>query len=173
LFGSPRERRIRDVLAFVGAILLAVASVGSAPRVAELPLPDQYGEEDSLAAYRGEVAVVIVVTARRLRNVRAWEEELRGRYEAVRFLRITDVPEDSPASLDDVARKLRKRVPEGVRVLIDLHRAWATELHLETGRPNVLVFDRQGRLNLSVRGLAEPSLLDQVAGAIDALEAGP
>jgi hypothetical protein len=137
--------------------------------VVDLPLKDQYGVEDSLAAHRGQVTVVIVVTAKRLRNIRPWEEALRERFDTITFLRITDVPEDSSATFDQVAAKLEERVPEGVSVLIDMDRVWADALALDTGRPNVLIFDADGHLVTSQRGKYSPELVSEIISALETL----
>ncbi len=161
------------MLSILTAVLLAAPVAGPAPDLAALELRDQYGTTDNLAAHRGEVVVAFVVTARRLRNIKPWEEALRERHAGLAFVRVADVPDERPASHDEVAAKLRKRVPEDVPVLIDLERAWATALDLDTQRPNVLVFDPRGRLAASVRGLLEPALVDEISGAIADLRDGP
>jgi hypothetical protein len=151
----------------LAAILLGAAAPEQPTAVARLELVDQHGITDSLAAHRGHVTVVMVVTARRLRNLKAWESELRERYEEIHFLRIADVPpQDPPVTREQVARKLASRVPEEVSILIDLERRWATELELDTGRPNLLLFDEDGRLGASFRGRMEPELRDRVQAAI-------
>jgi hypothetical protein len=141
--------------------------------VSRLQLRDQYGHEDSLAAHRGEVVVVVVVTVKRLRNIRPCEQQLRERFEEIRVLRIADVPDDSPATHESVAAKLGEHVPEGVSVLIDLDRNWATELGLDTGRPNLLVIDRDGRLISTFRGLCKPEPFAPLVNELEDLLGGP
>jgi hypothetical protein len=126
--------------------------------VSELSLRDQYGFEDSLAAHHGRVVVVMVVTAKRLRNIKPWESALRQQIEGVEYLRITDVPEETAAGHEQIADKLSERVPEGVSVLIDLERRWATALGLDTDRPNILLIDADGRLVETFRGKYNPDL---------------
>jgi hypothetical protein len=126
-------------------------------------LVDQYGAEDALARHRGRVVVVMVVTAKRLRNIRPWERDLRERFEdAIDYLRITDVPEDSPATHERIAAKLVDRVPDGVSVLIDVERRWATALALDTSRPNILVIDGDNQLVSVHRGRHSPELAAEV-----------
>jgi hypothetical protein len=120
--------------------------------LAGLRLRDQFGREDSLAAHRDHVVLVSVVHAKRLRKLKSWEKALRRRLERVHYIRIADVPSDPPVTHEEVAEKLRERVPEEISVLIDLERRWATTLELETDQPNLLVFDRRGRLVSSYRG---------------------
>jgi hypothetical protein len=134
--------------------------------VAGLQFRDQYGGEDSLAEHRGHVVVVMAVTAKRLRNIKPWERHLRERVDGVHFLRVTDVPAGSKATRSSVAARLRERVPEGVSVLIDMDRVWATELELDTGRPNLLIVDRDGRLIATFRGLFRPELLEPVVDVL-------
>jgi hypothetical protein len=153
----------------LASILLGAAVLGQAPSVADLELTDQNGASDSLAAHRDHVVLVMVVTAKRLRNLKAWEKELREPYEGIHYLRIADVPEAPPVTHEQVARKLAARVPEGVPILIDLERRWSREMELDTGRPNLLLFDRHGRLSAAFRGRMEPALLDEVRAALDRL----
>ena len=138
--------------------------------LSELRLRDQYGDEDSLAAYRGQVVVVMVVTARRLRNIKPWEADLREQMEGVQYLRIADVPEGSPADSDQVAEKLRERVPDEVPVLIDMERRWATTLVLDTDRPNLLLVDARGRLVATFRGRYTPQLAADVIEALKKIQ---
>jgi hypothetical protein len=122
-------------------------------------LTDQYGAEDALARHRGRVVVVMVVTAKRLRNIRPWERDLREHFDdEIDYLRITDVPEDSPATQERIAAKLVDRVPDGVSVLIDVERRWATALALDTSRPNILVIDGDGVLVSAYHGRHSPEL---------------
>jgi hypothetical protein len=152
------------------ASVLLAASLASQPAApAELELIDQHGVADSLAAHRGRVTLVMVVTVRRLRNLKAWETELLERREGIDFLRIADIPADPPATRERVARKLSSRVPDEVSILIDLDRRWAREMNLDTGRPNLLLFDREGELAATFRGRMEPELLEEVLAAIDRL----
>jgi hypothetical protein len=154
---------------FLASILLGAAVLGQAPAVAELELVDQHGVADSLAAHRDHQVVVMVVTVGRLRNLKAWEREIRQRHETIRFLRIADIPDEPPVTRERVARKLAARVPEEISILIDMERRWARELELDTGRPNLLLFDREGKLAASFRGRMEADLLGEVLAAIDRL----
>ncbi len=126
-------------------------------------LPDQRGDADSVAAHRDRIAVVMVVTARRLRNLRSWQKALQERFEDVDFVLIADVPADPPVTYEQVVSKLERRIPDPVRVLIDVERRWATALELDTERPNILLFDRQGRLAAKFRGREEPDLVERVS----------
>jgi Tfp pilus assembly protein PilN len=158
------------------AMVLGTTATDQPARFDELShakLRDQYGQEECLADHRGTVVVVMVVTAKRLRNIRPWEEELRQHFEEVDYLRITDVPEDSPASHEQIAEKLTERVPDGVSVLIDLDRLWATTLELDTERPNLLLIDADGRLIEGFRGKHSPELAREVVEALQVIVGGP
>jgi hypothetical protein len=161
----------------VAAMLLGAPGAGAGgglADVADLTLVDQYGGEDNLAQHRGRVVVVMVVTARRLRNIRPWERELRAQLgDDIHYFRITDVPEGSPASREQVADKLVNRVPDGVSVLIDLDRQWATALDLDTSRPNILVVDGDGGLVAARRGRCNPELAAEVVDELKALLDSP
>lgn len=109
----------------------------------------------------------MVVTARRLRNLKAWEQDLRERYENLRFMRVVDVPADPPVSYEEVAGMLMKRVPDEIEVLIDLNREWATALNLDTDRPNLLLFDREGYLVARTRGRAKTDFIESFAAEIE------
>jgi hypothetical protein len=157
--------------------MLLVAALGvalhgrsdSISDLSQIELPDQYGVLDRVADHRDPVVVIAVVTAKRLRNLKAWERALRDRYDDLDIVRIADVPPGSPATIDQVSAKLRQRVPEGVRVLIDMDGRWAAELALDTSRPNLLVLDGDRRLAATVCGLHDSDLEAQFVGAIDDL----
>jgi hypothetical protein len=139
------------------------------PAAAEAELPDQLGGSGSVATHRGEVTVAMVVTTARLRNLKAWQRDLQERIEGVTFVLIADVPPDPSVTLERVVSKLTEKVPEEVPVLIDLERIWATELGLDTGRPNVLLFDRDGFLVESVRGLAREEVVESAVRRLEEL----
>jgi len=153
--------------------LLGALTVGQMPAVAEIDLFDQHGVADRLADHPDRIVVVMVVTARRLRNLKGLEQDLHERYDDLYFMRIADVPEDQPVTREEVAGKLDRRVPEEIPILIDIDRRWADELELDTERPNVFLFDREGRFVAAFRGRAEPELLDEIHAALDELTRTP
>jgi hypothetical protein len=157
----------------LSSIFLGALTVGQTPVLAEQDLLDQYGVAHRLADHTDQVVVVMVVTARRLRNLKALEKDLRESYEDVRFLRIADIPEEPPVTREEVARKLVKRVPEEVPILIDIDRQWARELELDTERPNLLLFDSGGRFVAAFRGRADPDLLGEIHEVLDELTGVP
>jgi hypothetical protein len=108
-------------------------------------------------------SVVVVVTARGARDLRAWEERLRRLQPSPPVLRVVDVPPGGQPL--EVARRLARRVPAGVSIALDARRTVAGSLGLDTGRPNVLVIGRQGRVVARVRGKADDRRGASVAAA--------
>lgn len=156
--------------------LLMAALSGSLPipdPIERVEFCDQHGDCDRLSSHRGEVVVAMVVTARRLRNLKGWERDLRREFEDLNFFRVVDIPEDSTATREDVVSKLDKRVPQEISVLIDSERRWARDLELDTSRPNVLLFDRQGRIVAREYGLAKAEQVQAFAAKIRELLSAP
>jgi hypothetical protein len=106
--------------------------------------------------------VVVVVGARRARDLRAWEERLRALSPRPEILRVVDVPEGGRPA--DVARKLRQRAPAGVSIAVDVDRAVARALELDMRDPQVLVLDAEGRIANRIKGRAS----DKTAAAAGA-----
>jgi hypothetical protein len=158
-------------------VLLAAALVSPAtraddsarPAAAEVEMSDQLGGSGSVSQYRGEPVVVMVVTASRLRNLKGWQRDLQERFEDLRFVLVADIPAEPPVTLERVQEKLSTRVPEEVPVLIDLERQWATELELDTDRPNILVLDGSGELVARYHGRKEKVLVDEVCARLEEL----
>ncbi len=151
---------------FVGATTPALTVP---PSVTEQLLRDQHGRTSTVAGHRDHVAVVMVITASRLRHLKVWQRDLQERFEAVRYVLIADVPSDPPVTWERVAEKLVRRVPEEVSVWIDLERRWASELELDTSRPNLLLFDRDGKLTARFEGRKNEVLLERVSLALEEL----
>jgi hypothetical protein len=152
--------------AAIAALLLLVG--GAATSAVEPPaLLDQLGRTDSLAAHRGQIVVVLAADLRALRGLRAWELALRDRLgslaEKIQFLRVADAPPDRGITRERVLDKLEGRVPDDVRILIDVEGTWREAYDLVTRQPNVLVFDRDGRLLHTLRGQCEPGAVERVA----------
>lgn len=153
-------------LVFQGILPLILALGQVQPLTATFP--DQFGGESRFEDHGGEPAVVIVVSAQRLRKIKKWEVALRERYEDLRIVRIADVPRaDPPPAYEDVASRLRARVPEDLAVWIDLEGLWAAEFELDTSRPNLLVIDSEGNLTASVSGRYAPGPFEELARSID------
>lgn len=158
----------------IAAILASVALAAlAAPNAADLPsLPDQFGNDVSLDTDAGRVRVAIVVSARKLRRIKPWEKAMREEFPDLVVIRVADVPRSSPTDYDNVAEKLRKRLPEDVPVAIDLEGEWATALGLDTSVPNVLVFDADGKLAYQQSGMYKKSKYPSLQGALLDVSAG-
>lgn len=136
-------------------------------------LRDQYGYTDTLAAHRGRVVVVMIVDAKRLRNLRPWARELRERFDDLDTLLIAEVPADPPTSYERVVEKLGERIPDEVSVLIDMESVWTHTLGLDPSRPNLLLVDRKGDLVATYHGSHDPGLASTVVKHIEVVLAGP
>jgi glucose/arabinose dehydrogenase len=133
---------------------------------AGLELRDQFGNTNSLLRQRGSAVVAVVVSVRRLALIERWERDLSQRVPGIRFLNIADLPDDVPVDAERTAATLRKRVPDGVPVLMDPDRRWATSYALDTELPNLLVFDAEGRLLARFRGRWNDKLAAEVAARV-------
>jgi hypothetical protein len=155
------------VLLLAGAAALAApASLGDLPA---LELTDQRGGRDSLAAHRGQPVLVVVVDARRMALVRRWEQQILGRYPDLRVLTVADVNETRRPELGRVQAVLARRVPPEVAVLIDLDRAWARQLELDTTVPNLVLVNAVGEVAAQFRGRWSAAQGDAVLAALAAL----
>jgi len=154
------------VAVLASAAPLAQVAAPVTDRVAELVLRDQYGNADALARRRGAPVVAVVVSVQRLAMIEKWEKDLSKRVPGIRFLNVADLPADVPVDLDRTALTLRKRVPPGVKVLLDPTREWATAFGLDTALPNLLVFDAAGTLTARFRGRWTAGLAAEVAAAM-------
>ena len=128
------------------SLLLFLAAPAMAVDPASLSLVDQYGQPGGLSTDRDGLQVAIVVSAKRLRRLKPWEQAIREIDADVPLVRVADVPRTAPTEFDTVAEKLQKRLPPEVNVLIDLDGIWASAFELDPDVPNVLVFDGAGTL---------------------------
>ncbi|MGI9341780.1 MAG: TlpA family protein disulfide reductase [Gammaproteobacteria bacterium] len=168
-----RIQDLRKLLLAAVAAATVVLSVGvpvsaaADPGTPELPqLVDQFGAPVTLDRDAGEIQIAIVVSAKRLRRIKAWEKALRKEFPDLTVVRVADVPRSSPTDYEKVAEKLRKRLPEDVPVGIDLAGEWASALDLDTSVPNVLVFDQAGELAYRQSGMYKKSLYPPLQSAI-------
>jgi len=163
------EWTLSSTLALVLVVFSSPAAAEVRPVTAEVEMSDQAGGSGSVAAFRGEPVVVMVVTASRLRNLKGWQRELQESFADLRFVLVADIPAEPPVTLERVQEKLSARVPEEVPVLIDLERLWATELELDTARPNILLLDGTGGLVARYRGRKEKVLVEEVGARLEQL----
>ncbi|TNF81757.1 MAG: hypothetical protein EP301_12245 [Gammaproteobacteria bacterium] len=125
----------------------------------QLSLIDQYGEPGGLAT-DADLQVAIVVSAKRLRRLKPWEQAIREIDAEVPIVRVADVPRTSPTEYETVAEKLRKRLPPDVNVLVDLEGVWASAYELDVDVPNVLIFDGAGTLVAVHSGMYKKSFAE-------------
>ena len=145
------------------------ASWGAESPVNDVVLVDQHGKGDSLGAHRGRLVVALVVQSRRLRQLKGWELRIREALddpEAVHFLRVADIRPGRGTTRARVLSKLEGRVPPEVSILIDLAGEWREGLGLDTRKPNVLLFDVDGRLLHRILGPVSPSVAEELAARI-------
>jgi len=128
------------------AVLAEPEIAASAVDAEQLSLVDQYGEPGGLATDGDALQVAIVVSAKRLRRLKPWEQAIREIDGDVSIVRVADVPRTAPTEYETVAEKLRKRLPADVNVLVDLQGVWASAYELDVNVPNVLIFDGTGTL---------------------------
>jgi cytochrome oxidase Cu insertion factor (SCO1/SenC/PrrC family) len=157
-------------LLLLGLLLQTDAPLGS---LQDVQLRDQYGYPHTLAAHHGRVVVVMVVDAKRLRNLRPWAKELGEHFDNLETILIAEVPSDPPTTYERVVEKLSEKIPDEVSVLIDMKSLWAQTLNLDASRPNLLLIDRNGHLTATYRGSHEPGLAATVVKHIEVLLAAP
>jgi hypothetical protein len=145
-------------ICLVAALAASVAGPAAPPEWASLS--DQHGR--AMTAPAGP-SIVVVVAARRARELRGWEERLRRLQPRPEVLRVVDVPEGG--RVEEVARTLRKRAPAGVSIGVDAKRVVARALDLDLREPHVLVLDARGQVAGRVRGRAD----DRTAAAVGAV----
>ncbi len=141
---SDRSLHLRRLLA--AGLLLCLPVAAAAVDPSSLSLVDQYGQPGGLSTDLDGLQVAIVVSARRLRRLKPWEQAIREIDADVPLVRVADVPRTAPTEFDTVAEKLQKRLPPEVNVLIDLEGVWASAYELDPDVPNVLIFDGAGML---------------------------
>ena len=154
---------------FAALLFAAAAQAGtSGPIAGPPPLEDQNGKQDSLDAHHGRAVVVLAVSAERPGGLKAWEADLRARFDGLDFLRVVNIPQHPGIRPEDVVRSLRGKLPKDVPVLIDTDGVWASTYDLDTSEMNVVLFDRDGRLVARFRGKREAALLERISQEIEA-----
>lgn len=104
---TDRHRlRRRTMVCKLAVALILLTSAAGAVDVAELTLTDQFGVPGGLTTERDGLQVAIVVSAKRLRRLKPWEEAIREIDGDVPLVRVADVPRTAPTDLDSVAEKL-------------------------------------------------------------------
>ncbi len=158
------------MLYLVISLLLAHASQAEPQRLSELPqLIDQYGETLKIDQADSEVAIAIVVSAKRLRRLKKWEMALRERFPELMVLRVADVPQTTAVQHADVAKVLEKRLPPNFPVGIDLNGEWSARLDVDSSVPNIVVFNADGELHSIHPGMFNKKAFAAAAADIDLL----
>ena len=147
-------------------------STGALAAATDLTLRDQFGATHGLRTDAQGLQLAIVVSAKRLRRIKPWEQALYGYDADLPVIRVADVPQTAPAEYEQVAAKLKKRLPEDVNVLIDLEGIWAATYGLDSSVPNILVFNGAGELQALHSGMYKGALFDALAADLDRLRAG-
>ena len=163
--------RIRTTPLVFSTILLLGITIPTAAVPADittLSLRDQFGQTDGLVQDADGLQVAIVVSAKRLRRIKPWEQAIRRIDADVPVIRVADVPRSPPAEYDVVAEKLRKRLPEDLPVLIDLDGIWTETFDLDSDVPNVLIFDGRGGLLARHSGMYKGDQFDALAADLTA-----
>jgi hypothetical protein len=150
-------------------LCLALIAGSAGADVDGLVLKDQFGALGGLRDDAGGVQIAIVVSAKRLRRLKPWEQAIRDYDGSLAFIRVADVPRTAPTEYESVAEKLRKRLPEDVNVLIDLDGIWATRFELDPSVPNVLLFDGAGRLLAGHAGMYKKARFEALQADLDRL----
>jgi hypothetical protein len=153
-------------------VLAEPEAVAPAVDAEQLNLIDQYGEPGGLVTDRDDLQVAIVVSAKRLRRLKPWEQAIRAIDEEVPIVRVADVPRTAPTEYETVAEKLRKRLPPDVNVLVDLQGVWASAYQLDVNVPNVLIFDGAGTLVAVHSGMYKKAYAEALKADLDPESAG-
>jgi len=129
-------------------------------------LPDQYGQTGGLSNYPNQPLLVIVVTGKKLRWIGRWEKQLRAQLPELVSVRVADINDQPPPSLEQVSSRLRKHVPENVSILIDMNSSWANKYKLDTNEPCLLILDDKHQLTAQFRGRPNSDLVAQVIAGL-------
>ena len=191
----------KQLLSVVALALSAAGSFAASPEAkpVELVLEDQFERRQDLAAYRGEVVVLVYGDRRGTDACREFGEKLHvlfhptaaGRAPAEarrapvaalqgvaagkRSPDVVVVPVAAAGSVPGVIKDLirtqvAKASPE-VPVWLDFTGVMEKEFGLRGGQPNVVVFDAAGRLRLKVNGTPDQPTLDKLIQTIQNLRA--
>ena len=191
----------KQLLSVVALALSAAGSFAASPEAkpVELVLEDQFERRQDLAAYRGEVVVLVYGDRRGTDACREFGEKLHvlfhptaaGRAPAearrapVAALQVVAAGKRSPDVVvvpgaaagsvpgvikDLIRTQVAKASPE-VPVWLDFTGVMEKEFGLRGGQPNVVVFDAGGRLRLKVNGTPDQPTLDKLIQTIQNLRA--
>jgi hypothetical protein len=169
---------LRGVLAVVAGWLSVsgspvFADVADAADGLYLPgaLKDQHGNSGGLDRQSSQIQIAIVVSAKRLRRIKPWEKALFEYDDSLQVIRVADVVQSTPVQYQQVADKLRKRLPEDVNVLIDVDGIWVKAFDLDSSHPSVLIFDGAGRLLAKHEGMYKRRLFPALQADLEQIQA--
>lgn len=148
-------------------LLVWLCLFGLTAQAAPPPLPDQFGNTDSLGNYAGKPVLAIVVNVRKLRWVGRWEESLRATLPGLVSVRVADITDEPPPEQEKVVELLQKRVPPEVSVLIDMDNTWASTYELDTKEPCLVLFDANQNIVARFRGRPKGKLVDEVLDTLN------
>lgn len=159
--------------ATVGTAIVALAIVPllqTPSRAADAPaLRDQYGDEDSLEAHRGQTILLLYGQPSGLRRMKAWEDSLtKGDDPGFIVLRGLDAREARGKKTEEEVRdRLQHSVPEEIRLLIDWEGALADLYDFpEDEKVAVIVIDSAGRSCGLHAGSASSEAVDEVRSVL-------
>lgn len=156
---------------FSAISLLITALVASAPPLEPLPtLRSSERVSVTEIASDEQPTILIVVAAQRLRLTKAWELAIRESIGDVQIIRIAELKAD--AEIEAVRRKLGRRIPAEIDLLLDAGGNWAQQLELDVNEPSLLLLRSDRSVHLLARGRHSPERLDKLLSALSADDAG-
>ena len=146
--------------------LILLLVLGSALSHAETAIPpeltDQYGKPYSYESMSGQPLLLIIADARKLRWIGSWEKKLRRKLPELRSYRVSGVLKTPTPTVDEVAKVLRRWVPENVPIAIDINNYWATRFMLDIDQPCLVLLNANGEVVAKWRGRPKKALLREV-----------
>lgn len=154
-------KKLTVILLFLLGSALSHAETATPP-----DLTDQYGKPYSYQNMMGQPLLLIVADARKLRWIGSWEKKLRRTLPELRSYRVTGVLKKPTPTVDDVAKVLRRWVPENVPIAIDINNYWATRFTLDINQPCLVLLNADGDVVAKWRGRPKKSLLREVLATL-------
>ncbi|MFQ5719892.1 MAG: RND family transporter [Acidobacteriota bacterium] len=155
-----------------GPVLAAAVQTRTA-RGSSALMTDQFGDEDGIEAHHGDVIVLLHGTALDLRRMKNWENRLLGDADAdVTVLRAIDARPLMGKKTDaEVRHRLKLRVPDRIRILVDWKGTLQTRYQLPDEGVSVSVFDRDASLCTTLSGPVSDAGLASARAVLSAVSA--